>query len=205
MPKVYIVGGDNLIERMFLKHGWEIVPTTGMPDLVQFTGGSDVDPSLYGQGRHPATRSDPGRDAYESSVFHSYLAQGTPMSGICRGGQFLNVMSGGSLWQHVDRHAIHGVHTAYDVVNGDELMVTSTHHQMMIPAEEGAFVLLVAKESQVKQSDSHTETLSGLDTEAVFYEKTNCLCYQPHPEYVDIQDECQRKYFEYLETFFNLK
>lgn len=123
------------------------------------------------------------------------------MAGICRGGQFLNVMNGGKMWQHVSGHAIGGTHEAFCRVFEVPVKVTSTHHQMMIPSPDGK-VLLTA---QVCDSKSDAEkTVNGLlqpDVEVVLYTNTNTLCFQPHPEYVSINHECQNLYFDYLEKF----
>ena len=126
------------------------------------------------------------------------------MAGICRGAQFLNVMNGGKMWQHTVGHAIRGVHEAIDQMSGEEVMVTSTHHQMMIPTND-AIVLMTADCAVFKQG-FEVQELGGIkpDIEAVFYPETRCLCYQPHPEYVDIDHSCQTMYFHYLSVFFDL-
>lgn len=93
MPSVFIVGHkDYDITSMFLKQGWEISTNSEEADLLQFTGGEDVTPALYGEGKHPTTDNNPDRDAFESDVYHYYIDK--PKAGICRGGQFLNVMNG---------------------------------------------------------------------------------------------------------------
>jgi len=201
MPKVYVVGNDRAIVRMFMGQGWTPVDEADWStDLIQFTGGEDVDPSYYGEKRHPSTRSNPVRDAWESTIYHENLGT-TPMAGICRGAQFLNVMNGGRLWQNVTNHAIAGKHEAFCNVFEKPLMVTSTHHQMMIPAGRGK-VLMAAQVAGVKSTaeEDFQGNLSP-DIEAVFYPETQSLCYQPHPEYVTINDECQETYFQYINKF----
>jgi len=100
--KVLIVGGDSIIANMFSKRGWDVTTNTLDPsiDLVQFTGGEDVTPSLYGEQAHAATSCNPARDDREAKIFLSFKNK-VPMAGICRGAQFLNVMNKGSMWQHV--------------------------------------------------------------------------------------------------------
>lgn len=201
MPKVCIVGHDSGILNMFLRRGWTVVDNIDeQTDLIQFTGGEDVDPSYYNEPRHPATRSNPSRDAYEASVYNSWKHL-VPMAGICRGGQFLNVMNGGSLWQHVTGHAVAKGHVATCLENNEAIMVTSTHHQMMRlgPMAEP---LMVAQVSGVKHT--HDEVFDGsvdTDLEAVFYPETSSLCFQPHPEYVSINSPLQDKYFEYINRY----
>lgn len=196
-PKVYVVGRDFGITDMFLRRGWEVVQNIGKEvDLIQFTGGEDVDPSYYQETRHPRTYSNPARDAAESAIYHEWMGK-IPMAGICRGGQFLNVMNGGKMWQHVDGHAGRGKHFATNQLTGEVVEVTSTHHQMMVPSEHGE-VILTANMALRKESADAVAEGDGKDVEAVLYISTSCLCFQPHPEYVQINHPCQNLYFDYL-------
>lgn len=207
MPKVLIIGHDGLITNMFLQRGWEVVEGhQDAPDLVQFTGGEDVSPNLYGEVAHPATFTNASRDQRESNVFLSY--PDTPKAGICRGGQFLNVMNGGKMWQHVTNHT--RPHLAIEPATGREFEVTSTHHQMMNPHQSGQ-VLLIASDDYRASYKQHMEngrektvTNDLWDVESVFYEETKSLCFQPHPEYVPNDHECRDLYFQYLNQCFGL-
>lgn len=63
-------------------------------------GGADIDPALYGAHSHPTTCGvDPDADRYELAAVHIALDTGTPIVGICRGMQLLNVACGGTLVQ----------------------------------------------------------------------------------------------------------
>ena len=74
----------------------------GLSGLV-LTGGADIDPSLYGQGRQPRTkRTIPRRDAFESALVRLALERDLPVLAICRGHQLLNVALGGGLLQHIE-------------------------------------------------------------------------------------------------------
>ena len=70
-------------------------------DGFLFTGGGDVDPSLYGQWQRPACGSiTPQRDAHELTLARLLLENGRkPVLGICRGIQVLNVALGGDIYQ----------------------------------------------------------------------------------------------------------
>ena len=73
-------------------------------DLVDgliVVGGPDVDPSLYGEPPHPATKSQPLRDKHDSALIRAALERGLPLFTICRGAQLLNVVLGGTLIQHI--------------------------------------------------------------------------------------------------------
>jgi gamma-glutamyl-gamma-aminobutyrate hydrolase PuuD len=199
MRKVCIIGVDHQTTTMFLRQGWEIAAVIDESvDLLQFTGGEDVDPSYYGQTKHPATYSNPKRDAYEVNIYNEWVYK-IPMAGICRGGQLLNVLNGGSMWQHVTNHSVMKTHTAFCHLTEEDYNVTSVHHQMMIPAHDGK-VLLSCSLAQTKQTpDKSFDGFAQPDVEAIHYEATKCLCYQPHPEYVGVNHECQTLYFKYLD------
>lgn len=182
--KVMIINSSYAYDNLFTKLGHTLVADVASADMLVFTGGEDVSPHLYGDHKHMATGNSIKRDASEALLFDDAKERGLPMVGICRGGQFLNVMSGGRMYQHVDKHC--GVHEITDVLTGEVVQVSSTHHQMMKPSEKG---LLVATaylggerewyDQQVFRKDVSTE-----DVEVVFYPHTRCLCFQPHPEFV---------------------
>ncbi len=69
------------------------------------TGGTDVDPSLYGQAPHPETSEpDRERDDYESALLRDAISRDMPVLCICRGMQLLNVVFGGTLLQDIPNH-----------------------------------------------------------------------------------------------------
>ena len=203
--KVLIVGsrGECSYAQMYREAGHTVVMTLDEAELVQFTGGSDVSPHLYGEKPHAATSFHNARDVEEQRIYDFAKDLGLPMVGICRGGQFLNVMNGGKMYQHVDNHAIHGTHEAVDKESGKIVQVTSTHHQMMRPTEN-AIILCVAHLAETRQSVSGSVVVddggiclrtNSADTEAVFYEDTKCLCFQPHPEFNRLAIGDTREYF----------
>jgi len=71
-------------------------------DGVFLTGGVDVDPSEYGEIKHPLCgRTDPDRDAVEIQMVKWALEDKKPVLAVCRGFQVLNVAFGGTLFQDV--------------------------------------------------------------------------------------------------------
>jgi putative glutamine amidotransferase len=74
-------------------------------DRVQglvLTGGSDIDPSLYGETRHEqVTQVFRERDDFELALCRLALERDLPLLAICRGCQVLNVASGGTLVQDI--------------------------------------------------------------------------------------------------------
>lgn len=93
----------------------------GLDGLI-ITGGKDIDPAAYGHQPHPATEQPaPDRDAWEFALLAAALRQRTPVLGICRGAQLLNVALGGTLHQHLPDVIGHSGHRA-----GDAVFATST-------------------------------------------------------------------------------
>jgi putative glutamine amidotransferase len=75
-------------------------------DGLMLTGGTDLDPALYGEKPHPQTQSfQRDRDEFEIALVRRAIERDMPVLGICRGMQVLNVAHGGSLLQHLpDSH-----------------------------------------------------------------------------------------------------
>ncbi|WP_309569912.1 gamma-glutamyl-gamma-aminobutyrate hydrolase family protein [Deinococcus sp.] len=71
-------------------------------DAVLLTGGVDVHPRHFGAHPLPGLGDiDEERDAFEAALYREARAQGKPVFGICRGLQLINVLEGGTLWQHL--------------------------------------------------------------------------------------------------------
>ncbi|MFD4973404.1 gamma-glutamyl-gamma-aminobutyrate hydrolase family protein [Streptomyces sp. NPDC058424] len=118
-------------------------------DGLVVAGGPDVEPERYGAEREPRT-GPPSRerDAWELALIRAALDSGTPLLGICRGMQLLNVALGGTLVQHIDGHTedvgVFGSHpvtpvagTRYAAVVPEETYVPTYHHQAVARLGEG--------------------------------------------------------------------
>lgn len=208
-PNVFIVHSDMAYNRLFADNGWNLVDSLKKADLVQFTGGSDVSPKLYGESQHPTTSCSPERDMREQMIFALAKQKGLPMAGVCRGGQFLNVMSGGKMFQHVEGHAIRGWHEITDVDTNLSYPTTSTHHQMMRPDLTKGILVAFNKITKMREFMEGglivSRYSSDPDVEVVWYPDTKCLCFQPHPEYFDAPQECAEWYFTYINRYIGLK
>jgi len=76
-----------------------------------FSGGSDLDPELYGEQAHDQTTGIVReRDDFELALMQAALARDLPILAICRGSQVLNVALGGDLEQHVPDRVGNDVH-----------------------------------------------------------------------------------------------
>lgn len=205
--KVYIVGRGMQYAAMFQRQeGFEVVDDPEKADMLQFTGGEDVTPALYGEATHPRTYCSPPRDREEAEIYNKYVGLKS-MLGICRGAQFLNVMNGGQLYQDVDNHAIGGTHPLYSERLDMSIDVTSTHHQMMRPNQTGlveafAWKLARTKQHMIDRNRICTVLDDPHDAEVVYYEGSDSLCFQPHPEYPGA-NSTREYYFNCIEHYFN--
>lgn len=196
--RVFIANSSPAYAALFMSIGFTPVEHKEEADLIVFTGGADVTPALYGHEKHPRTFNSFQRDEYESEVFHFAKAKNIPMVGICRGGQFLNCMSGGTMYQDVGRHC--GSHEITDLTTGEKVFVSSTHHQMMKPSPEAVLVASSHLNGFREWFDYGVwkRDVSDEDVEVVFYEKTKSLCFQPHPEFTGEAYNGMTRYFESL-------
>lgn len=195
---VLIVNGSSDYRKLFEDMAHKMVHHLEQAQLVVFTGGADVTPSLYGDAAHPWTGNHSERDESEMKIFDYCQAKKIPTVGICRGAQFLNVMSGGRMYQHVEKHT--RSHSITDLLTGETVYVSSTHHQMMMPSPEALLVATAALGGEREWFDGVTprKDVSDQDIEVVYYKHTNSLCFQPHPEFDAAEYEGMKQYFKGL-------
>jgi putative glutamine amidotransferase len=102
------VGGEPVLLTPESVAGLNGGPAGGekVPDVLQaldgvvLPGGGDVDPRLYGQDPGPTLYDvNEEQDRLDIAVARRALDAGTPVLGICRGHQLLNVLYGGTLVQ----------------------------------------------------------------------------------------------------------
>ena len=160
-----------------------ILPFTDDPAVIRgyaerfdgylFTGGDDVDPSRYGEERHPQCgEGEPDRDRFELALLSELIALDRPVFGICRGIQVMNVALGGSLWQDIGSQA-HGQlvphwedtpdgrrHTVYAsgnlaaLLGACEIRTNSFHHQAVKKPGEGLVVCARSHDGLVEAVES---------------------------------------------------
>src|SRR5882762_10438646 len=124
-------------------------------DGLLLTGGTDVNPVRYGEERHPKTEDpDDPLDELEMGLLRDALAADLPVLAICRGMQLFNVVHGGSLIQHLERHdspdALHNIQVLPNsrlaaIIGEGEYEVNSRHHQGV--ARVGGGLIVSAKSS----------------------------------------------------------
>lgn len=155
-------------------------------DAVLLTGGEDVDPALYGGAADYPGREEIFGDAdrAQTALVRAAVASGTPLIGICRGMQVINVALGGDLVQHLHDggHVAagpagsdmlrHEVTVAHDsrlaaIVGETALTVQSSHHQAVDRPGSGLRVVARANDGTV---------------EAIEHESAPMWAVQWHPE-----------------------
>lgn len=197
--KIYVVGPSK--EYANWMNG-ELTKTLEDADLVLFTGGEDVSPELYDEPKNPTTSVNVARDQQEVTEFLRAKNLGKKMIGICRGSQFLCVMSGGKLVQNQNNPlSVHPIET----LGGKVIQITSTHHQAQFPyllKPDVEYKLLgwtkgLSKYHQDGNS-KEIELPDGKEAEIVLYPKTKALGIQGHPEWMD--KTIYSKSFEYLDN-----
>lgn len=114
-------------------------------DGILFTGGKDIDPRHYAQTQVSDTLViDDFRDGFELPLLEQAIREGTPVFGICRGLQVINVGLGGSLIQDIPSECPKAVDHADGATHKirinpgsrlarlagvSEVLVNSWHHQ----------------------------------------------------------------------------
>lgn len=172
-------------------------------DGLLFTGGHDVDPSLYGHERmEQCGLSITERDLMEKKLFQLALAVDLPMLGICRGIQLFNALLGGTLYQdlptqyetdlvHVQKppysEPVHVVKlkkksSLYKMVGKEKLSVNSYHHQAIDQLAPGCTVMATAEDGLIE----------AIEHPAYQY----LLAVQWHPEFCYEHDEASQRLFK---------
>ena len=94
MKKIFVVGNALNYSSWIDNH--KLVDKVEDADIVLFTGGEDVDPSLYGCKKHPTTYSNLQRDLEEKAIFEQ-VRQDQICLGICRGLRIMALIKHGEL------------------------------------------------------------------------------------------------------------
>lgn len=153
-------------------------------DAVVIMGGEDVDPELYdglriypGSGTH-----EPTADRMQIAAIHHAISTQTPLLGICRGLQLVNVALGGTLIQHMENSDSHRaiaadpfVHTNLGFVSEDmagdvqlNQVNRCTHHQAIHSLGAGLRITAISTDDVI---------------EAVVHDSAPLTAVQWHPEH----------------------
>jgi putative glutamine amidotransferase len=170
-------------------------------DAMLLLGGGDIDPSRYGQDRHPEVAGvSELRDEFELALVRATVDAALPVLAVCRGIQVLNVALGGTLHQHLDGST--------GVVHRGTDDPWSTH---IVRLEEGSLVAEAMGGTEVECSASHHQAIDRLGrgvrpvgwagddiVEAVQLEDGWVVGVQWHPERTAERDPAQQRLFDAL-------
>jgi len=192
---------NDATTRVARRLGWEVVPVASAEvgveatlaaveaaDAVVVMGGEDVDPATYGgplvcpgSGQH-----EPVADAAHLEAVRRCRDTGTPLLGICRGLQLVNVALGGTLVPHLPttdahrhpdgfvRNRVRLVGPALAAEVDPEQDVRCTHHQAVDRLGDGLVVAAMADDGVVEAAVHADAPITGV---------------QWHPEHPDTADE----------------
>jgi len=143
-------------------------------DGVLLTGGSDLDPQLFGGGSNPKVYGiDPARDAFEIALVKHLVESGKPFLGICRGIQVMNVALGADLYLDIADELPTALKHDYftptyapdklshsvsvekgsklaDLVGDNSFKVNSRHHQSIKSLADGLKVTAYAEDGIIE-------------------------------------------------------
>ena len=200
----------RISEWLSLQFGIETISSFEECDLLVFPGGLDVDPNIYGEPAGQRTSFDKKSDKNWIGYYKDAIGKGKKVLGICKGSQFVCVMSGGKIIQHVENHAIFDTHAIK--IEDKIFEVTSTHHQMMdlSPLSDKNYELLAYTPEKLSTTyldgyDDEMATPPDKEVEAVFFNGNGTLSIQFHPEFMHPEDPIHKVIGKWLEKVFSYK
>ena len=148
---------------IMLPHAFESIASyIDLVDGFLFVGGlMDIPPQAYGEEAQTDTLYlECQRANFDLTLGKAALDSGKPILGICSGVQLLNVLTGGSLYQHIPNHFpsninhfcfyerevyVHDVHITqntklHSLTGVDRLAVNSAHHMAVKTVGEGMII-----------------------------------------------------------------
>ncbi|MBR2513868.1 MAG: type 1 glutamine amidotransferase [Halomonas sp.] len=152
-------------------------PSRPLPDHLDgliIGGGDDIQAHLYGGEVQLDVRLDPARDALELNLLDRFIPKDTPVLGICRGAQLINVHLGGTLdpdiyttHEGLKRRRTVLPRKTVDIVGASQLhqllgvtwcRVNSLHHQAVNKAGKGINIVARDRDGLVQgiESTEHT-------------------------------------------------
>lgn len=181
----------------------QLVSTIHDAELVLFTGGEDISPSIYGH-RNVGSYFNVRRDHEEVNAYFAALKIKKPMYGTCRGLQLLCAMNGGRLFQDMSHPMRHEIITK----ENDVIITNSLHHQLCDPynLHPSQYEILAFADSLsdelISAERNYTRADHIKEPEIVFFPKTKCLGIQGHPEMMDINSGLVKYARKCLEKLF---
>ena len=159
-----------------------LLDLTDSADAVVIVGGEDIDPRFYGAQAGYVGETPHFVDADEGQIALVQRAadRGTPVLGICRGLQIINVALGGDLVQHIDdgihrnigvpideilsTHdvALRSTSTLAAALGDTRISVQSAHHQSVGRLGAGLTPVATAPDGLVEAVEHRTLPITGV-------------------------------------------
>lgn len=146
-------------------------------DALVLTGGHcDIPPKLYGESKiHNSVYTNDTRTSFEIEITKLAIKKRIPILGICGGMQLLNIIYGGSLFQHIpdsiekslnhehkpyssEAHkiSIDNNSLLYKLSSQTEIGVNSSHHQAINKVGAGLTPVAFAKDGVVEALENNS-------------------------------------------------
>ncbi|MEW6409642.1 MAG: gamma-glutamyl-gamma-aminobutyrate hydrolase family protein, partial [Nitrospirota bacterium] len=127
-------------------------------DGLLLSGGDDIHPSYYGEEITAELKlTSNARTDFEIALLNEAIRARKPLLGICYGMQLMNIVTGGTLYQDIEKHResrhtvnIYSNTKLYDIVKVDVTDVNSTHHQSVKVVGKNIVVTAVAPDGIVE-------------------------------------------------------
>ncbi len=116
-------------------------------------GGDDIGATLYDGVPAPDVRIDKDRDEMEQQILWTLWSRQTPILGICRGAQMINVFLGGRLHQDI--------YAAY----ADAPRMRTPLPRKSVDLEQNSYLRSVIGEDSITVNSLHSQSISGLGEE----------------------------------------
>ncbi|MFP4016511.1 MAG: gamma-glutamyl-gamma-aminobutyrate hydrolase family protein [Halanaerobiales bacterium] len=145
LPVILPVSSDDGIIKEYVKQ----------IDGLLLTGGTDIDPLIYGENPLPTMGEiDPERDLFELEMVKYSFGLKLSVLGICKGCQIINIALGGTLFQ--------------DIYSQKESVLKHTQEAPrwypthMINIEKGSLLHQIIEKDKIKVNSTHHQAIKGV-------------------------------------------